>query len=131
MIPRFTPTRLFLLATIALLASITPSPADDEAVLDFVEGADIAPHQKVNCEVGLSIRKKPSNDAPRVALLEDGDAVTVKGAKADDPDLVGVVLLPDEETPNTYWIEIVKPKAGFVLYQTVDSDGVYNYLVSK
>ncbi len=126
---RFPKLRLSFLATLALMAVITPAPADNEEVLDLTEGADISKQQKVHCEVGLSIRKKPDYNSPRVALLEDNDKVTVAGAKTDDPKIVGVTLLPDASEAQTYWIEIVKPKAGFVLYQTVDSNGVYEYLV--
>jgi hypothetical protein len=118
---------LSIIATLALLAIIAPGTAEDEE--PFIEGINVAQRHTVRCEVGLSIREKPSYHSRRVGLLENGDNVLIAGDKTDDPEIVWASLLPDADDSQTVWIQIVKPKAGYVLYHTTDSNGLYEYLV--
>ncbi len=96
----------------------------------FASGDEpVARCHKVNAPVGLSIRSKPSIDGKRLALLEEGDKVTLAGkAAADDKSKVQPVVSKDTEDPDASWIQISAPKAGFVLYR-VGGTSPYEYLV--
>ncbi|MCX6848715.1 MAG: hypothetical protein NTY98_07320 [Verrucomicrobia bacterium] len=84
---------------------------------------------KVNAPVGLSIRSKPGIDGKRLALLEEGDKVTLAGrAVADDKTKVFPVVSKDAQDPEASWVQISEPKAGYVLYR-VSGSSPYDYLV--
>ncbi len=84
---------------------------------------------KVNAPVGLSIRSKPSIAGKRLALLEEGDKVTLAGkAVADDKTKVLPVVSQDAQDKDASWIQISTPKAGYVLYR-VSGASPYDYLV--
>ncbi|OYW31599.1 MAG: hypothetical protein B7Z47_00585 [Chthoniobacter sp. 12-60-6] len=89
----------------------------------------VARCHKVNAPVGLSIRSKPGIDGKRLALLEEGDKVTLAGkAVADDKSKVLPVVSKDAQDPDASWIQISAPKAGYVLYR-VGGASPYDYLV--
>jgi hypothetical protein len=89
----------------------------------------VARCHKVNAPVGLSIRSKPGIDGKRLALLEEGDKVTLAGkAVANDKNQVLPVVSPDAQDKDTSWIQISAPKAGYVLYR-VAGTSPYEYLV--
>jgi hypothetical protein len=96
----------------------------------FASGEEpVARSHKVNAPVGLSIRSKPSTDGKRLALLEEGDKVTLAGkAVADDKSKVVPVVSKDTQDPDATWIQISAPKAGYVLYR-VGGASPYDYLV--
>ncbi len=103
----------------ALLISATFASADEP----------VARYHKVNAPVGLSIRSKPSIDGKRLALLEEGDKVTLAGkAVADDKSKVLPVISKDAQDAEASWIQISAPKAGYVLYR-VGGTSPYDYLV--
>jgi len=103
----------------ALCISATLASADEP----------VARCHKVKAPVGLSIRSRPGTDGKRLALLEEGDKVTLAGkALADDKTKVLPVISKDVQDPEASWIQISAPKAGYVLYR-VSGSSPYDYLV--
>lgn len=82
---------------------------------------------RVNAPVGLVIRAQPSTTSKRLGALEEGLKVTLAG-NADAKGLVTPVISKDAQEPDMLWVQISKPKAGYVLYRFAGTSP-YDYLV--
>lgn len=102
---------------LALLLSATAAGADEP----------IAQCHQVQAPVGLVIRSKPSTEGKRLGSLTEGTKVTLAG-KAAEKGLVTPVIVKDAKDPDASWIQIAKPKAGYVLYRA-GGTAPYDYLV--
>jgi len=87
----------------------------------------VAQSHQVNAPVGLVIRSKPSSDSKRLGSLAEGEKVTLAG-KAAEKGMVVPVIVKDAKDPEASWIQISKPKAGYVLYRA-GGTAPYDYLV--
>jgi len=87
----------------------------------------VAQQHQVNAPVGLIIRSKPSSDSKRLGSLAEGEKVTLAG-KAAEKGMVVPVVVKDAKDADASWIQISKPKAGYVLYRTGGA-APYDYLV--
>lgn len=99
---------------LALLFSATAAWADES----------VAQCHQVNAPIGLIIRSKPSSDSKRLGSLAEGEKVTLAG-KTVEKSMVEPVIVKDADAS---WIQITKPKAGYVLYR-VGGTAPYDYLV--
>ncbi|MBK8037348.1 MAG: hypothetical protein IPK22_09465 [Verrucomicrobiaceae bacterium] len=68
----------------------------------------------------------PSSDSKRLGSLAEGEKVNLAG-KAEKG-MVEQVILKDAKDADASWIQITKPKAGYVLYR-VGGTAPYDYLV--
>jgi hypothetical protein len=84
----------------------------------------VAQCHQVNAPIGLIIRSKPTSDSKRLGSLAEGEKVTLAG-KAAEKGMVEPVIVKVEDAS---WIQITKPKAGYVLYR-VGGTAPYDYLV--
>jgi len=84
----------------------------------------VAQCHQVNAPVGLIIRSKPSSDSKRLGSVAEGEKVTLAG-KVAEKGMVEPVIVQDADAS---WIQITKPKAGYVLYRA-GGTAPYDYLV--
>jgi len=84
----------------------------------------VAQCHQVNAPVGLIIRSKPSSDSKRLGSLAEGEKVTLAGKAAEKGRVEPVIVKVEDAS----WIQITKPKAGYVLYR-VGGTAPYDYLV--
>lgn len=121
-------TKALVFSLVALSGAISQSnlQAQSSQDLDLVA---LPIFHIVNSEVGLIIRELPDSTSARVGSLENGTQVRIAGEPVEGDPLVWASVNPDLDDPSSTWVQISRPQAGWVLFQSEDSNGLYEYLI--
>lgn len=91
---------------------------------------ELARDYVVNAPVGVIIRSEPGTHGRKLGSLAEGDSLQLAGELVEGEPYVYATVIQDRDDPNASWVQISKPKRGWVLLETVEQDGsVYGYIV--